>query len=129
MWWRDHQKVSLTSFSDKHIFILVDFDYSANHWVANGIYGWSDRASKSKTWDLMRSLVHNVYIPFVYLVTLMRFLARMRRGEGGVLLEIIERLLLLETTLMIVILWIWAIVATALLGVVGGLTLLLSVKD
>lgn len=48
LWWRD-QNVSLKSYSDRHIFVEIEMDDSGARWIANGIYGWVDRASKHKT--------------------------------------------------------------------------------
>lgn len=80
-WWRD-QKVSLKSFSDKHISVMVNcFDYG-NTWVANGIYGWADRASKYKTWDLMKSLVDIIQISYVLFGNFNEILS-MNEKEGG----------------------------------------------
>ena len=53
LWWRD-MNVNLISFSNHHIFVEVKEDYPGTRsWYACGVYGWANRPSKYKNWDLL----------------------------------------------------------------------------
>lgn len=65
LWWKN-LRVSLKSFSNKHISVVVEMNEFGNSWMAHGIYGWADRANKFKTWDLMQSLVNGVQIAYIF---------------------------------------------------------------
>lgn len=65
LWWKD-QKVTLRSFSNRHIFVIVEDEFVGLQWVAKGVYGWSDRVGKFKIWDLMKSLVVGCSSPYIF---------------------------------------------------------------
>lgn len=52
--------IRLVSYSDHHILFEIPNEEVGCSWYAEGIYGWADHGSKSKTWDLMKSLKASV---------------------------------------------------------------------
>lgn len=95
--------------------------------MADRFYGWSDRANKYKTWDVMKSLVHSVELPLVFFGDFNEILSM---NEKKVALSETRGILrLLEVVLMLVLLLIWVIMVAASLGVEGNLLHLLCVKD
>ena len=62
--------------------MVVELDDHDTSWIVNGIYGWTDRASKFKTWDLMRSMAENVQLPYVFFGDFNEILA-LHEKEGG----------------------------------------------
>ena len=50
--------------------------------MANGIYGWPNRARKYKTWDLMRSLVENESLLYIFFGDFNEILSGAKK-EGG----------------------------------------------
>ena len=81
MWWKD-LRVSLKSYSDKHISVKVELYEYENSWIANGIYGWPDRAYKFRTWEFMHSLMDVVQVPYVFFGDFNEIL-RSKEKEGG----------------------------------------------
>ena len=54
--WKD-MTVIVLSFSEHRILVEVREEWNDGRvWFACGIYGWPDRQSKFKTWDLMRKI-------------------------------------------------------------------------
>ena len=48
LWWRD-QNVTLNSYSNRHISVIVKDEKLDSLWCTHGIYGWPEKANKYKT--------------------------------------------------------------------------------
>lgn len=64
-WWQDLD-VRVKSFSAHHVLAEVCDEGDVPVWVAVGIYGWVDAASKHLTWSLMRSLKDTTSLPILF---------------------------------------------------------------
>ncbi len=96
---------------------MVEMDDYGNSWLANGIYGWAERANKFKTWDLMQSLVNGVQVPYVFFGDFNEILKA--DEKEGVLKDVPEILKLLEVVFIVVMWLTWVFVAAPLLGIMG----------
>ena len=59
LWWRDFD-VHLVSFSSHHVLVEIkDNRLDSTSLFACGVYGWADRPSKYKTWDLIQQCMRS----------------------------------------------------------------------
>ncbi|KAL7129060.1 hypothetical protein ABFS83_13G037900 [Erythranthe nasuta] len=65
LFWQKDIQVELVSFSQNHIDAGVMENTSCTKWRFTGIYGCPDSKSKSFTWQLLRSLQSQSYLPWL----------------------------------------------------------------
>ncbi|GMI64370.1 hypothetical protein HRI_000106300 [Hibiscus trionum] len=56
MGWKNCCKVSLRSYSVRHIDVLIEDDSEGNQWRCTGFYGHPEEQHRGESWDLLRSL-------------------------------------------------------------------------
>ncbi|KAK8292448.1 hypothetical protein V6Z11_D06G123400 [Gossypium hirsutum] len=63
--WRSDCKVSLQSFSMRHINVMVDEDIDGKIWRCTGFYGAPKESQREASWNLLRSLDDCSHIPWL----------------------------------------------------------------
>ncbi|GMI79785.1 hypothetical protein HRI_001647800 [Hibiscus trionum] len=63
--WRDDCHVSLRSFSDRHIDVLITKDSDGSRWRCTGFYGAPEEQNRGESWNLLRQLDDLSEVPWL----------------------------------------------------------------
>ncbi|GMI96865.1 hypothetical protein HRI_003355800 [Hibiscus trionum] len=82
--WKDNVKVSLRSFSTRHIDVLIEADSDGVSWHFTGFYGAPETNNSQASWDFLRSLNDSPHVPWCVLGDFNEILS-LEEKQGGLL--------------------------------------------